>query len=90
MSRSGQNGGGKGGRNYRLNWTPMPDGGVSFGDWRVKSEPGWRWPWEVHFKGRPFLRNHGVYNGTLRFKTKENAQRYVERYIAYGRSGLLS
>jgi hypothetical protein len=72
---------GKGGRNYRLNWTEASDGGATFGDWRIKSEPGWRLPWEVRFKDRPFLRRHGDYNGTLRFKTVENAKRYVEKYI---------
>lgn len=79
MNRGGSSG--KGGRNYRLNWKPTADGGAAFGNWTIVSQAGWRLPWEIRFQGKPFLRRHGDYNGTARFKTVENAQRKVEEYV---------
>jgi hypothetical protein len=82
MSRSGQNGGGKGGRNYRLNWSPTLDGGASFGSYTILfSWSGTAFPWSVNFKGQPLLQSHGNFTGYSRFKTLENAKRWVEKRI---------
>jgi hypothetical protein len=79
-----QNGGGKGGRNYRLNWKTAPDGGATFGDWRIVHRPGLRLSWVIQYKGYDLARRHGDYRGCVRLKTVDNAKRYVERYLRKG------
>ncbi len=80
MSRSGQNGGGQGGRNHRFNWgKPDGKGAFAFGDWRICiMHQGSTLPWAVFYKDEPMLRRHGDFEGYRRFKTAENAQRWVE------------
>jgi hypothetical protein len=74
---------GKGGRNYRLNWTDEADGGATFGSYRIRFvHAGTAQPWGVFFKEEPMLRAHGNYTGYCRFKTVENAKRWVERRLA--------
>lgn len=72
---------GKGGRNYRLNWTDVVDG-ASFGDWSVRlSSPGTAHPFKVCFKGEPLLRAHGAFTGYQCFASVDNAKRWVEKRL---------
>jgi hypothetical protein len=81
MSHSGQNGGGKGGRNYHLNWTDTPEG-AEFGDYRIyKAWSGTAFPFGIMFKGEPLLQQHGNFMGYCRLKTIENAKRWVEKRL---------
>jgi hypothetical protein len=80
--RSGANGGGKGGRNFRLNWSTY----LTFGDWSIQENfRGTSMPWAVVYKNEIVQRAHGAFTGYRRFKTAENAKRWVERYLR-GRS----
>jgi hypothetical protein len=82
MGRLGGNSG-KGGRNYRLNWSATADGGAVFSGYSIHYNwQGTSFPWSVHFKGEPMLQAHGACTGYRRFKTMENAKRWVERRIA--------
>jgi hypothetical protein len=82
-SKPGQNGGGKGGRNYRLNWTLTPDGGAEFGEYSIQHDcQGTAHPYTVHYRGEPLSRAHGNFTGHARFKTLPNAQRWCERRLA--------
>ncbi len=82
MSRSGGNGGGKGGRNHRLNWMDTPDGGAHFGEWAIVADRGFRLPWVLQRRGFAVLRAHGNNSGAARFKTVETAKRWVEKRLA--------
>lgn len=81
LSRTGSNGGGKGGRNYRLNWMISGDK-ITFGEWVVESA---KWGDEIRFvvwhKGVMLRRRHGNYEGTLFLKTQEHAKRWVEKRV---------
>ena len=82
MSRSGQNGGGKGGRDYRVNWSERADGGAAFGDYTITlSFAGSASPWLVSFKNEPLRQAHGTFTGYSRFKTIANAKRWVEKRL---------
>ncbi len=84
MSRSGSNNGGRGGRDFRLNWSiaPGPGGDVTFGDWSVLwRSPGTSFPWTVFYKGSPVLQASGDSSAHRRFKTPQNAMRWVEREL---------
>jgi len=83
MSRTGSNGGGKGGRDHRLNWTVEADGSRVFGHWSVQRlYPDTLRQWTPHYKGMPMFARHGAFSGHRRFKTPENAQRWVEKHLA--------
>lgn len=77
LSRTGSNGGGKGGRNYRLNWMISGDK-ITFGEWVVESA---QWGFVVWHKGVMLRRRHGNYEGTLVLKTQEHAKRWVEKRV---------
>lgn len=73
---------GKGGRNYRLNWTDLTDG-AEFGNWSITlSSRGTAHPYKVYFKGAPLLRAHGAFEGYQCFASVENAKRWVEKRVA--------
>jgi len=78
MGRSGVTSG-KGGRNYRLNWTDA-NGGASFGDWSIRlSGPDTARPFTVYFNGEALLRDHGASAAHRRFASLDNAKRWVEK-----------
>ena len=84
VSRPGGNSG-KGGRNYRLNWTvgASPFDDVTFGSWRIAHlMPGTRHPWQLFFKGDRVTRAHGAFEGYQRFASVERAMRWVEKRVA--------
>jgi len=82
MSRAGDNRGGQGGRDYRFNWgRPIADGPYAFGDWRIVSMySGTTLPWIIFYKGAVMQRMRLGRSMARRFKTAENAQRWVELY----------
>lgn len=74
-TRGGSNGGGKGGRNHRLNWTDA-DGASSFANYKIERiDFGGEERWVVEWRGVPLRR-------ALRFKSLANAKRWVEKRIA--------
>jgi hypothetical protein len=88
VSRTGDNGGGQGGRNYRFNWgKALADGSFGHGEWRIRcAHPGTTLPWIITHNGDLIQRTRFERQMARRFKTAENAQRWIELYSR--RSGL--
>jgi len=81
MARSGQNGGGKGGRNYRVNWSEGKT--YAFGNYLVEDVTfaGSPRPWVVRFKRMVVARAEGRSRGARRFVSAERAMRWVEKLL---------
>jgi hypothetical protein len=82
MSRSGGNSG-KGGRNYRVNWTHEPASSrFTFGDWIVFHIVwGGEERWCVSHKGHQVQRRYGAFEGYMRLKSSDAAMRWVEKRL---------
>jgi hypothetical protein len=79
MGRQGTTSG-KGGRNYHLNWTNDANG-AHFGPWIIEFYATGPMPYRVLKNNYPILRAHGACTGFVRFKTIENAKRWVEKRV---------